>query len=90
MKNRRSSSTSRHSAPNASSGRAPVPAMKITNAPPISSSSSAIASISSDDSNGSISRGFGTGFFTSTAGLSSTHFHRTACSSTWRSDRWQR
>ena len=75
------------SAPNASSGRTPVPTRNSTSTPCVSSSSATIASISSHVSNGSISPTRGAGFFTSAAGFSSIHFQRTAASSTWRSAR---
>ena len=90
MSMRRSRSTSRHSAPKPSSGRTPVPARKVTRAPEMTSSSSAIASSSSQDSKGWISPGRGSGFLTCTAGLSSIHLQRTAACSTCRSARCER
>jgi hypothetical protein len=87
---RRGRSTSRHSAPKASSGRSPVPASTITIGPCVSSSPAAIASSSSQLSNGSISPGRGSGFFTCTAALSSIQCQRTAACSTWRSARCER
>jgi hypothetical protein len=64
-----------------------VPTAKSGIAAKRGSSSSAIASISSQLSKGSIVGGFGFGFLTYRAGFSSIQRQRVACSSTCRSAR---